>query len=866
MTASAPPADAPPRAAPLPRPFSRGMWLAWLALALALAITLASWRHETDRAEREAGLRFDSAALDVRDAIRGRMAAYEQVLRGGAALFAASISVKRHEWKSYVEYLRLAQRFPGIQAMNFAQVVSARQRDAHTRTIRAEGFPDYAIHPEGERPEYTPIVYLEPLSSRNRGALGYDMFSEPVRHAAMERARDMDVAALTAKVMMLVPGLHEDTEVGGLMYVPVYRNGAPQASVAERRSALAGYVSAPFRIKILMDGILGARAPHIDLEIYDGSEMSPDALMYDDGWHASGPPRFMRDLPLDLGGRTWTLRLSSTPEFEIQAATAYPRFMLLGGLGISVLVFLIVASFVTLRENEARHKAVIEAALDAIIVNDERGRIVEFNPAAERTFGYRREDALGRNLAELLIPDSEGGTHRQMFSEELARGVPAFQGQRVEVPALRADGDEFPAELAVLRTEQRGRWFFTGFVRDITERKRQEQTLRESQARLDLALQSARMGVWQWDIVEDRRYFDAQFCRLLGIDPATFTGTVEEFYRVVHPDDRETLRAAMARTVELDVLYESEYRALWPDGSVHYLAGRGRLVRDDQGRPTTINGVAWDITERKQAEVELKRRAAEIELKNRLLQESDRHKSAFLARMSHELRTPLNAIIGFADLLRQAPPDDADRAREYATDIEASGRELLALVNNMLELAKIEAGKTELQLAPADIVSLARDAVTARQGAAAEKRIAMEVDAADMDECLLDARKLRQMLDQLLSNAIKFTAEGGRVGVRICRDGSDGVIMAVSDTGIGIAATDLPRLFEPFSQLDGSLSRSYGGTGLGLALVKRLAEEHGGTVAVESEPGKGSTFTVRLPCPPYPRVVTAGDLQEALGQ
>ena len=381
----------------------------------------------------------------------------------------------------------------------------------------------------------------------------------------------------------------------------------------------------------------------------------------------------------------------------------------------------------------------------------------------------------------------------------------------------------------------------------VAERKRQEQTLRESQARLDLALQSARMGVWQWDFAEDTRYFDAQFCRLLGIDPATFTGAAEEFYRVVHTDDRETLRAALARTVELDVPYESEYRVLWPDGSVHYMASRGRLLRDDHGRPATITGIAWDITERRQAEAELQKRAAEIEFKNRLLQESDRHKSEFLARMSHELRTPLNAIIGFADLLRQTPPGADGNAGEYAADIEASGRELLALVNDMLELAKIEAGKTELQLVPADIGDIARDAVAARLGAARKKRIALEVDAADIGECLLDARKVRQMLDQLLSNAIKFTPEGGRAGVRIWRDGENGVSVAVSDTGIGIAATDLPRLFDPFSQLDGSLSRSYGGTGLGLALVKRLAEEHCGRVAVQSEPGKGSTFTVRLP-------------------
>lgn len=156
---------------------------------------------------------------------------------------------------------------------------------------------------------------------------------------------------------------------------------------------------------------------------------------------------------------------------------------------------------------------------------------------------------------------------------------------------------------------------------DIAERKRVEAILRENQARLDLALHSAEMGVWQLELTSNRRSFDEQACRLLGIDPAAFQGTSEELYRLVHPDDRETLQAALKRTIEQDVLYEPEYRVVWPDGTRHYIAARARLFRDEAGRLLRINGILWDVTERKRAEEELKRFAAELERSNQELEQ-----------------------------------------------------------------------------------------------------------------------------------------------------------------------------------------------------------------------------------------------------
>jgi PAS domain S-box-containing protein len=979
MTSSVSPQASPASAKFLSRLFARGMWMAWLALVIGLAFALASWRQAADSAGREAALRFESAALDVRDAIRERMTAYEQVLRGGAGLFAASISVERHEWKSYVEHLRLQRHIPGIQGIGFAPLVTARERDAHTRAIRAQGFPDYAIRPDGERPEYAPIVYIEPFSSNKLRVLGYDMFSEPARRAAMERARDTGEAALSAKVTMLMQGLHEDMQVGGLMYAPVYRNGAPHATVAERRAALAGYVYSPVRMNELVNGILGARTPQLDLEIYDGAELSPGTRMYDDGWHAPVPPRFVRNIALEVSGRTWTLRIASTPEFEIQTGSVYPQIMLASGLVIGVLMFLTIASLATLRkselrarnivhsaldaiviidsggrivefnpsaervfgygrgealgeelaelivpaalreahrkglaryietgasqvlgrllemralradgrefpveltvvpvagiepplfagfmrdiserrraeetlhESEAQHKAIVESTLDAIIVNDGEGRITEFNPAAVRTFGYRRDEVLGKDLAELLIPGGDGEIRRRKFRGALASGAPEFQDRRVEVPALHADGHEFPIEITVQRIDRGGRIFFTAFIRDLTDNKRSAAMLREKEEIYRVLFESSQDAIMtlappSWAFTSGNRAALRMFAvqdeaKFVSLGPWELSPEIQPDGRPSSEKAQEAIATAMREGAHFFEWTHKRYGGESFPATV-------LLTRVALGARVFLQATVRDISVQKQAEAELKRRAAEIELKNRLLETSDRSKSEFLATMSHELRTPLNAIIGFANLLRKTPPGADARVREYAADIEASGSEMLALVNDMLELAKIEAGKTELQLDPADICQIARDAVAARKGAAALKRIAMQVDAADTGECLLDAHKVRQMLDQLLSNAIKFTPDGGRVGVRIGRDSVDSVILAVSDTGIGIAAADLPRLFEPFSQLDATLSRKYGGTGIGLALVKRLAEEQGGTAGVASEPGKGSTFTVKLP-------------------
>jgi signal transduction histidine kinase len=230
-------------------------------------------------------------------------------------------------------------------------------------------------------------------------------------------------------------------------------------------------------------------------------------------------------------------------------------------------------------------------------------------------------------------------------------------------------------------------------------------------------------------------------------------------------------------------------------------------------------------------------------------QEASRSKSAFLATMSHELRTPLNAVIGFSEVLRDGQAGTlSGQQRDYCAEIHASGVHLLALINDILDLSKIEAGKMTLELERVELAPLLTGSLAVvrekahRHGILLESRV-----AADLGEALVDPRKVKQILFNLLSNAVKFTPDNGRVLLEARRLAADRFELSVSDTGIGVAARDLPRLFRPFEQLESSADRRYEGTGLGLSMVKRLAELHGGAVSVSSEKGKGSRFSVRLP-------------------
>ncbi len=333
---------------------------------------------------------------------------------------------------------------------------------------------------------------------------------------------------------------------------------------------------------------------------------------------------------------------------------------------------------------------------------------------------------------------------------------------------------------------------------------------------------------------------------LFRYDTPAPTWSAAEYMAHVHPDDR----AEVARKTQIILGSTAEWnyqcRVVWPDASIHWIRVNGTTIFDGR-KPVRLVGIIADITQWKLAE-ELTLRALRLEAENRQVHEASRLKTRFLANMSHELRTPLNAIIGFSDLLYiGAVPHESAKHREFLGHIRNSSHHLLQLINDVLDLSKVEAGKMEFAPEPLSLAEVVGDVGDIMHAAAEKKNIKMTFDIErTLPKLVLDPARLKQALFNYLSNAIKFTPEDGSVTVRARLEGTSHVRIEVEDTGIGIAAGDLPRLFSEFEQLDQGLDKRHQGTGLGLALTRRLVEAQGGRVGVRSALGRGSGFYLVL--------------------
>lgn len=362
------------------------------------------------------------------------------------------------------------------------------------------------------------------------------------------------------------------------------------------------------------------------------------------------------------------------------------------------------------------------------------------------------------------------------------------------------------------------------------------EALRQSRERLDHLLRAAPVMIYsaRASASHATTFMSANVLDQLGYAADDFLGDASFREKHIHPDDRSRVREQLAG-LEPSEARTLEYRYRHRDGSWRWMRDQVVLLTDSTGMPREVVGAWIDDSARHRAEVAMK--------------EAMRAKVDFMNSVTHELRTPLNGVIGFAELLKEGVPGPLNaRQLEFTNDILASGRHLLRLVEGILEMSRLDPAGTVSARESLDVVEVLRERLEAHRDSARSRGVTLRLDPASSagGTVLLDPRALHRILDALVDNAIKFNRDGGEVTAWV-RQAGDAIEIAVADTGIGIARQDLPRLFVPFVQLDAGLSRRQSGVGLGLAIARRLADLLGGTIAVESEPGKGSTFTLRLP-------------------
>ncbi|MFC1484425.1 PAS domain S-box protein [Candidatus Neomarinimicrobiota bacterium] len=483
---------------------------------------------------------------------------------------------------------------------------------------------------------------------------------------------------------------------------------------------------------------------------------------------------------------------------------------------------------IALHESEGRTRAILENAVDAIITIDENGLVESFNQAATTMFGYEAGEIAGQNINRLM-PEPYASEHDNYLKRYLETGETRIIGKSRELTGQRRDGVPFPMKLSVSVLELENKHLFIGMIRDLTDEKRlEEDRNRFFSISLDML-----------SIANFKGFF-------VQLNPAwqTVLGYTREemlakpFIEYIHADDKEKTTQELQRLMEGGEMIGFENRFRTKNGEYRWFLWTASASRTRQ----LLFAVARDITD-------IRKAAEELRAAKEAAEQASRAKSQFLASMSHELRTPLNSVIGFANVLLRSKNGELDeKRRTYLEKIHSNGLHLLELINDVLDLSKIEAGKTEVVLTKVDVGHLIRQTIDQLEVQVQEKdvklrvRIPKNVNAIQSDES-----KLKQVLINLVGNAIKFTAKGS-VEVILKADSKTGtpVRINVKDSGIGIPANRLTTIFEPFSQAESGTSRKYGGTGLGLTISHSLCEMMGYRLTVDSEENVGSTFSVHF--------------------
>jgi PAS domain S-box-containing protein len=528
----------------------------------------------------------------------------------------------------------------------------------------------------------------------------------------------------------------------------------------------------------------------------------------------------------------------------------------------------------------ALQSAIFNSANFSSIATDSGGVIQIFNVGAERMLGYTAADVVNKITPADISDPQELIRRAKALSVELGTSItPGFEAlvfkasrgieDIYELTYIRKDGTRFPAVVSVtaLRDAQEAIIGYLLIGTDNTarkqveeERKKLDQRVRDQHFYTRSLIESnvdALMTTDPRGIITD---VNKQTEALTGCTRDELIGAPFKNY-FTDPDRAE---AGINRVLNEGTVRNFELTARARNGQLTVVSYNATTFHDRDRILQGVFAAARDVTELKRFEQTLQQKNIELEAASRM-------KSEFLANMSHELRTPLNAIIGFSEVLRDGLVGDmTDQQREFIGDICGSGKHLLSLINDILDLSKVEAGKMTLDLEPVEVSSFLENSLSIIREKASARRIRVVMDEApDVGTIQADARKVKQILYNLLSNAVKFT-EGGEVTLKACRvpraivgapsgawqcrsvaladnEFSEFLEVSVTDSGIGISGDGLERLFQPFSQVDSGLARKFEGTGLGLAMVKLLAELHGGTVAVASAVGRGSRFMVWLP-------------------
>lgn len=798
---------------------------------------------------RERGLletQFSRDSSDRFGLIASELSRAEGAVTSMAALYAGSMNVVRGEFRASAQ--TVLAHYSGIHALQWVPVVTAAQRPAHERDGQRGARPDYRITelqgPAADREVYYPVFFVEPYGPSEL-ALGYDLGSEQAPLDALMRARDTGRRSATS---WSGQAQETSTQDSILLVQPIFLDTVVTATLQDRRAALEGFIVAVIHIGPIVEQALEQiAAGGLDIWLYDNSTFRRELLYR----HASRTRAVGQSSPADPGqapeglverqrhrfaDRDWGLVFTPTAAYTQARLTIVP----LGTLILGLLFTALMTGYLTtisrrasrvgrvLRESEATVRDLFDNSRDLIQSVGPDGKFRYVNRVWRETLGYDESEIIHLNVQDVITPvdrDRWKKMHAQLMAGEdvglVEMTLESKSGRRIEV------------EGSVNCKMSGGVPMHTrGIFRDVTMRKRAE-TERDKFFNVSLLLLCI-AGT------------DGFFRRLNPTWQRTLGYSLDELYskpfmEFVHPEDREATNVEIEKLSQgVDTVYfENRYRC--KDGSYRWLAWACPAAAPGSD---LLYAAARDITELRKAELELRKTKDQAEAANRA-------KSQFIANMSHELRTPLNAILGYTFLIRrEAVGEGWGSLLDDLHRIDAAGNQLLMMINDVLDLSKIEAGRMDLLYEDFDVSEVIESVITTIQplADARDNELVAHI-APEVGLMCADPTRTRQILLNLLSNACKFTKKGViSVNVRSSvREGSEWMTFEVADTGIGMTPVQMTNIFDEFTQADTSTTRRYGGTGLGLPIARRFCTMMGGRIHVSGALGQGSTFTVELP-------------------
>jgi len=539
---------------------------------------------------------------------------------------------------------------------------------------------------------------------------------------------------------------------------------------------------------------------------------------------------------------------------KAEVTSVVPQWLkwVLAGGGISITLFFLWVTFlrkevnqrkkveVALRQSDERYHQILENMSSGVVIyravdNASDFVFADVNLAAERIDGIRKSQIIGKRLTDVFPSVEEFGVLdvlRRVWRTGKPERFPVTLYQDNRISGWR---DNYIYKLPTGEV--------VAMYDDVTERKQIENDLRESAKNLNESQRIAHIGSWYLDLKTNQVSWSEELYKMYDFDPDLSPPPYAESKKLFTPESWDALSSAISKTTEIGIPYELELEIVREGGPNGWMWAQGEAVYDQNDKIVGLRGVTQDISERKRTETVLEIAKAEAENANKT-------KSEFLAAMSHDLRTPLNAIMGFSDMMRTQTfgPLGSPHYEGYANDIHSSGELLVSLINDVLDLSKIEAGKYDLTEEPLDISLLIQTSFKQLRPMAAASQHTLSFDVpTDMPSLLGDERAITQILNNLLSNAIKFTPDGEVIKVTARLDENDGITLTVKDTGIGMSEDGIAKALRPYEQADGMHSKRHEGTGLGLHLCSNLMLLFGGHIDIQSKEDVGTTITLRFP-------------------